>query len=259
MRERVKKLLRRLAREFFRIYYYGHSYQCPLCHSHLRMFLPYGDDHPLLKKMKVLSAGRRPNALCPVCGSLDRDRLLYLYLLHKTSAFHKTMKLLHVAPERALQRILSRQGGLDYVTADLSRDDVMVKADLNNLPFPGDSFDAVICNHVFEYIPDDRRAMAEIHRVLKPGGWAILLEQIALSLETTLEDPLILTRSERYAAYGEPDHVRLYGKDYHRRIEQVGFLVEVFKWSTEDGSFGGPGNTFGLLEGESVYVAFKPG
>jgi SAM-dependent methyltransferase len=221
------------------------------------MFLPYGDDHPVFAKMRVLGAGRRPNARCPVCGSLDRDRLLYLYLLHKTSTFLKPVKLLHVAPERPLERIFRRQRRIDYVTSDLSRDDVMVKADLINLPFPSNSFDAVICNHVLEYLADDRRAMAEIHRVLRPGGWAILLEQIALALDTTYQESRRLTRSEQYAVYGEPGHVRLYGKDYHKRIEEVGFRVEVFQWSTEDESFGVPGNTFGLLEGESVYIGFK--
>jgi SAM-dependent methyltransferase len=249
--------LRRLAAAIQRKYNYGHPYECPFCHSHLKEFLPYGDDHPVLKKMAVLGAGRRSNAHCPVCGSLDRDRLLYLYLLRKTSTFLKPLKLLHVAPERPLQQILSRQENIEYVTADLSRDDVMVKADLNNLPFPDNSFDAVICNHVLEYLADDRKAMAEIHRVLRPGGWAILLEQIALALDSTYEESRLLTRAEQYALYGEPGHVRLYGKDYHKRIEEVGFLVEVFRPSKEDESFGGPGNKFGLLEGESVYVGIK--
>jgi SAM-dependent methyltransferase len=207
--------------------------------------------------MNVLGAGLRPNARCPVCGSLDRDRLLYLYLLHKTSLFTQPLKLLHIAPERPLERILRRQGRLDYVTSDLLRDDVMVKADLKDLPFPDDSFDAVICNHVLEYIRDERKAISEIRRVLRPGGWAILQEQIALALETTYEKPEHLSPSEQYAAYGEPGHVRLYGKDYARRIEEAGFRVEVFQWSTEDEAFGGRRNTFGLLEGESVFVAFR--
>jgi SAM-dependent methyltransferase len=162
-----------------------------------------------------------------------------------------------MAPEKPLQSILSTQEGLEYVTGDLSRDDVMVKADLHDLPFPGNSFDAVICNHVLEYLADDQKAMAEVLRVLKPGGWAILQEQIALALETTYEEPRRLTPPEQLALYGEPGHVRLYGKDYHKRIEEVGFLVVVFQWSTEVERFGGTGNTFGLLEGESVYVGFK--
>ena len=259
MRKVVKDSLHSLAAAIRKIQYHGHSYQCPCCHSHLKMFLPYGDDHPVFTKMKVLSAGPRPNARCPVCGSLERDRLLYLYLLHKTSTFRKPLKLLHIAPERSLERILGSQDHIEYVTSDLFRDDVMVRADLNSLPFPGNSFDAVICNHVIEYLADDRRAMAEIHRVLRPGGWAILLEQIALALDTTYEESRPLSREEQYALYGEPGHVRLYGKDYHKRIEEVGFHVEVFQPSTEDESFGGPGNTFGLLEGESVYVGVKHG
>jgi SAM-dependent methyltransferase len=253
----VNESLRGLTSLLRRVYHYGHRYECPFCHAHLRRFLPYGDDHPVLREKKVLGAGRRPNASCPVCGSLDRDRLLYQYLRHKTSIFHTPLKLLHMAPERGLQEILAGQDQIDYVTADLSRDDVMVKADLNNLPFPAGEFDAVICNHVLEYLADDRRALSEILRVLKPGGWAIIQEQIALTLETTYEESGPLTREEQYALYGEPGHVRLYGKDYHTRIEKAGFRVEVFRWSAGDEGFGGPENRLGLLEGECVYVAFK--
>ncbi len=254
----AKETFNAVTAAFRRVCYYGHAYQCPFCHARLKKFLPYGDDHPVLREMKVLSGGRRPNARCPVCGSLDRDRLLYLYLLHRTSTFSAPLKLLHVAPERSLERVLSVKGNIEYVTTDLSRDDVMVNADLNDLPFPAGSFDAVICNHVLEYIRDDRKAMAEIYRVLKPGGWTILLEQIALALDTTYEDVRHLTPKEQYAFYGEPGHMRLYGRDYDRRIAEAGFRVEVFQWSIRDESFGGPGNTFGLLEGESVYIAFKP-
>ena len=242
---------------FQRVYYYGLRYQCPFCHSRLRKFLPYGVDHPVLKKLGVLSAGRRANARCPCCGSLDRERLLYLYLLYKTSTFLEPLKLLHLAPEKPLQRILCKQHHIDYVTADLYRVDVMVKADINSLPFPVNSFDGVICNHVLEYIEDDRKALAEIRRVLRSGGWAILMEQIVPSLETTYEDSRHVTPAERNAAYGDPGHRRLYGRDYQERIAEMGFGVEVFQRPTDDTFFGGPTNTFGLLEGESVYIAFK--
>jgi len=168
------------------------------------------------------------------------------------------MRVLHVAPERPLQRILSRQAHLDYVTTDLFREDVQVRADLTSLPFPDDSFDAALCNHVFEYIPDDRKAMREVHRVLKPGGWAILQEEIALKLETTFEDPAARTRAERYAAYGEPDHWRLYALDYPRRLEDAGYRLNIFQWSSDIEHFGGAANRFGLLAGESVFHAIKP-
>jgi SAM-dependent methyltransferase len=255
---KAKQLVYELSAVFSRIYYYGHLYTCPFCHSHLKMLLPYGDDNPFFKKIKAISAGRRFNACCPVCRCSDRERLLYLYLLHKTSTFSKSIKLLHIAPERSLERILKRQNNVEYLTADLCQNDVMVKADLNNLPFQNNSFDAVICNHVLEYIPDDLRAMTEIYRVLKPEGWAILMEQIVLTLDTTYEVSGFLTRADRYRVYGEPDHQRLYGKDYHKRIEKVGFLVDVFQWANEGESFGGHGNKFALLDGENVYIAIKP-
>jgi SAM-dependent methyltransferase len=145
--------------------------------------LPCGLNVPVLREKKVVGGGYRQNALCPVCGSFDRERLLYLYLSQKTDIFKNAQTLLHIAPEEQLTNILCTKTHLDYVTADLFSENVVVKMDIINTPFNDLSFDAIICNHVLEHVIDDRAAMAELHRVLRSGGWAILQVPISLSLD----------------------------------------------------------------------------
>jgi len=238
--------------------YWGFRYRCPLCKSRLRTFLPYGLDLPVLKEKRVVGGGYRLSSLCPCCGSLDRERLLYLYLLHKTDIFRNPLKVLHVAPEERVQRVLSRSPNLDYVTADIASPHVMARMDLTDIPFHESVFDAVICNHVLEFIPDDRKAMAELFRILKPGGWAILQVPISLALEKTSEDSSIATARGREEAFGDGGHVRIYAKDYEVRLVHAGFRVDAFRWLSDPGKFGGRENRFGLIEQECVYLARKP-
>jgi SAM-dependent methyltransferase len=242
---------------YTRICYLGFRYKCPICNSHLRTFLPFGSAFPVLTEKRVVGGGHRLQAVCPLCGCVDRSRLLYLYLLHKTDVLQKPTRLLHVAPEAPIARMLRHHRAIDYLSADLSATNVMVKMDITSIQFPENSFDAIVCNHVLEHVPDDRKAMSELYRVLKPGGWAILQVPISLSSKSTYEDCSIRTSSGREQAFGQADHVRLYGGDYKDRLDQAGFNVSVFKWTTEPDRFGGPGNRFGLNEEEDVYVATK--
>jgi SAM-dependent methyltransferase len=242
---------------YLRMFYFGFRYQCPICNSRLRTFLPFGFNFPVLEEKKVVAGGYRQNALCPVCGSLDRWRLLYLYLLRKTDIFEKPKKLLHVAPEGKVADILRAKGNIDYLTADISSKDVMVEMDITDIRFPNDSFDAIICNHVLEHVVDDDKAMSELYRTLKPGGWAILQVPISLTLKNTYEDFSITTVTAREEAFGQGDHVRIYAEDYQDRLAQAGFQVNVFKWINEAEDFGGRGNVFGLNEEERVYFVRK--
>ena len=136
---------------------------CPFCGGRFREFLARGVDFSILQEKKVIGDGYRLNATCPCCRSYDRERLTYLFLKQKTDLFARKIKLLHFA-----------QKNIDYVTADLMAPDVMVKADVTAIPYSDVTFDAVICNHVLEHIADDRKAMAELYRVFKPGGRAYL-------------------------------------------------------------------------------------
>ena len=233
------------------------TYKCPICNSHLKKLYPFGLKIPVLTKKKVIGGGYRLNALCPVCYSTDRERLAYLYLSKKTNIFTEVAKLLHVAPEPGLSKIIKKHSNIDYLTADISSDDVMVKMDITEINFPDKTFDIIICNHVLEHIVDDRKAMRELFRVLKPGGWGILQVPMSLSIERTYEDYSITDPAEREQAFGQSDHVRIYAADYQDRLEESGFQSSRFNWE-EDKEFEGANNRYGLLQDESVFIVNKP-
>ena len=191
----------------------GNQVICPFCGAHLRCFLPYSGSQ---------------NALCPYCFTLARHRTLWFYLLEHTNLFSERLRVLHVAPEYALQRKLRACPNLDYTSADLTSVEAMEYMDITAIPYADKTVDVILCSHVLEHIPDDRKAMREICRILKPGGWAILLVPFDPNRATTLEDPSIVDPRERERLYGQPDHVRLYGKkDYIARLKQAGFTVTV--------------------------------
>lgn len=248
-RRRLKTVLRKLR-------YRGERYHCPLCASNLRELKPYGFDFPVLLEQRVIGGGYRPQARCPVCKSTDRERLLYLYLWHRTDLFASPGKLLHVAPEPGLGRALRQIPGIDYLSADLAADKAMVRMDITAIDYPEGSFDVIVCNHVLEHIPDDRRAMRELHRVMRPGGWGILQVPMSLALAQTLEDPNVTTPAERERVFGQSDHVRLYAGDYVERLESCGFDVTTYRW-WEDPELAGADNRFGLLADETLYRVDK--
>jgi SAM-dependent methyltransferase len=210
----VRKGCWRLARRLLA----GSTVLCPVCNDSLRFFLPFG------------VGGRvRRNALCPGCRSLERDRLAWLQLMKEQSLLVPPIRLLHVAPEACFAPRLRATLGAAYITADLSRADVDVQLSIEQLPFPDGSFDAIICNHVLEHVADDRKAMREIHRALRPGGWALLQVPLAEELACTLEDDSVVTPSERKRRFGQHDHVRAYGRDYRDRLREAGFRVECLR------------------------------
>jgi len=240
-----------------KLWYFGFAHKCPFCGSHFREFLPLGLNHRVLREKQVVGGGYRLNSVCPACGSLDRERLLYLYLLHKSDIFTRPCKLLHLAPEEQLEKVLRRCSNIDHVTADLLSPIVMARMDITRIPLPDDSFDVIICCHVLEHIIDDQRAITELYRVLKPGGWAILQVPISPVLEKTFEDYSITTPEGRGEAFGQQDHVRLYARDYEKRLARAGFRVELFSWLAEPEKFGGRKNFFCLIMEEWLYVARK--
>lgn len=192
---------------------YGLSRYCPCCQSTVRAFKHFG-------------VVRRPDAECPVCGALERHRLIYLYMTKKTDLFDAPRKkMLHVAPEPQLSRLLQNSEQVDYLSADLFNPNVMVKMDITDIQYPDETFDVIYCSHVLEHVPDDRKAMREFFRVLKTGGWAILL--VPITAETTFEDPSVSSPEERERLFGQHDHVRRYGPDYVDRLREAGFTVAV--------------------------------
>jgi SAM-dependent methyltransferase len=189
----------------------GDRVLCPVCG---RRFARFRDDW------------NRPNALCWRCGSHERHRAQWLLLERRPTLLGSARSLLHFAPEWSLRRRLSRIDGLRYVTADLTQPDVDLRLDLTALDLSDGSFDAVICSHVLEHIPDDRAAMRELHRVTAPGGWCLVMVPLDLSRERTYEDPSIISPAARERAFWQHDHVRLYAPDINDRLRATGFDVE---------------------------------
>ena len=196
---------------FLDFYYRGNRYTDPINGKSYRSFLPYG-------YVKI-----RPNVLSPGTLSLERHRLIWLYLQRETDFFKTSAKVLHMAPEKAFMTRLSKMNHLDYTTCDLESPLAEVKADICDLPFAGASFDWILCNHVLEHIPNDTKAMQELYRVLKPGGKALLQVPLDSSRAETFEDNSITDKAERTKVFGQYDHVRVYGKDYFNKLRQTGF------------------------------------
>ena len=194
--------------------YQGNGVTCPCCDGHFAHFAASP-----LSGLPIV---------CPRCLSLPRHRLLWLYLHEMTDLFSgRPMRLLHIAPEISFYLALRQRPGLDYLPADLDSPLAAERIDATDIPYPDNSFDAILCNHVLEHIPDDRAAMAEFYRVLRPGGWAILQSPLDTALAVTYEDPAIVTADERHRAYGHDDHRRLYGRDYADRLTEAGFEIRI--------------------------------
>ena len=237
---------------FKRFRYFGHFFYCPVCKSNVSHLQPLGYDIPVNHEKQIIGGGPR-NAMCPVCGSSDRERLLYLFIGQKTNLFSKKTKLLHLAPERNLKRIFSKKKNIDYLTADLDPINVMEAMDITQIKYPNNTFDAIICNHVLEHIPNDQKAMDELFRVLKPGGWAILQVPISGNLKETFEDFSVTSPESREKVFGQKDHVRIYAKDYTDRLTSSGFKVKDFHWETDPAFGGEQENKFVLYKKEIVY------
>lgn len=201
-------------RPLFALYYKGSKYEDPIDGKKFRSFLPYGYENP------------RENVLSPSTLSLERHRLLWLYLTNNTRFFKDELKVLHFAPEQAFYKRFRRLKNIEYVTTDLNSPLADVKADICNLPFNNKSFDVILCNHVLEHIPDDTKAMQELFRILKPNGWGIFQIPQDLTRESTFEDNTITNKKERAKIFGQYDHVRIYGRDYFDKLRGIGFTVE---------------------------------
>ena len=224
-------------------YLKGNTYTDPIDGKKFRKFLPYGYGE------------QRPNVLSPSTFSLERHRLIWLYLKNETDFFSAPKKVLHIAPEQCFLKLFKKQKNLSYTSADLYSPIADVKADICDLPFNDNVFDVVFCNHVLEHIKDDTKAMSELYRVLKPGGLGIFQIPQDLSLAKTYEDFSITSSKDRKKHFGQYDHVRVYGKDYFDRLRAVGFKVHEIDYSktlSEDSII-----KYCLVKGEILPVCTK--
>lgn len=242
------------------LHYAGKAYYCPYCKHTFRKLLPGGFDLPVLKEKQVVGGGYRENLVCPRCFSIDRDRLIYLYLTEYTNLLTLPLNVLHVAPEGCLRAFLMSLLNITYTSGvkfyeGYYYDRKVNLMDVTRMSFPDESFDVVICNHVLEHIREDKLALKEIYRVLKPGGWAILQVPISRILTQTLEDPTVNTPEKREEVFGQFDHVRIYGQDYPSILEKAGFMVKQFNIFHE--SKRSDLLKFALNPEEELFIAYK--
>ena len=236
--------------------FHGREHECVVCGSSVRTFLPFGEDLPILRELAVVGGGHRADGICPVCFCVDRERLLALYLISTPSLLAPGHRVLHVAPEHNLQRLLRASAGVRYTSGDRAAAGVSVRFDLQSLPFASATFDAIFCNHVLEHVPDDRRAMGELWRVLRPGGWAVLQVPVGLRLAATIEDPQLRDPAEQERRFGQRDHVRIYGADYADRLRAAGFGVETVAIQMLQGN--DAPRRYGLDPNERLFIARRP-
>lgn len=230
----------------------GDDVFCPICNSTFKIFGTFG----LIK---------RYNALCYNCKSLERHRLLFLFFKERFELFppqNRTIKLLHFAPEKSLYDFFSKHPNLEYFPCDLIPEKFdfgkkieVNKVDITDISFNDNFFDIILCSHVLEHVPDDKQAMNELYRVMSKNGSGIFQVPIDYSLPTTYEDLSITLPEDREKAFGQHDHVRLYGRDYKNRLEKVGFNVNEIdfcsRFSTHD-IF-----KYGLNKAEMIYLCNK--
>ena len=232
-----------VARPFLAFMLKGSRYTDPIDSKSFKKFLPYGYGKP------------RENVLSPSTLSLERHRLLWLYLKNETNFFDAPQKVLHFAPEQAFYKRFRNLKNLNYTTTDLLSPLADVKADICDLPFEDNMYDVILCNHVLEHIPNDTKAMHELYRVLKPGGMAVLQIPQDLSREKTFEDDSITDPTERAEIFGQYDHVRVYGRDYFEKLRSIGFRVEEVDYTAQLSKE--LVDTYRLAAGEILPVCYK--
>ncbi len=219
-------ILNSLFFKFINIIYYktiitfwsGKSNLCPCCGRYLRKFTSYG--------LKM-----RKSACCPICGSLERHRLLIIFLKLKTTFFSRNIKLLHFSPKINLIHLFMKYSNIRYISSDLHPSNVLIRNNITKLSFRDNVFDVIICSHVLEHIKNDYSALKELYRVLKTKGWGIIQIPIDMEREKTYENQKILKPKDRLLHFGHEDHVRIYGLDFKKKVEEVGFHIRFIDYA----------------------------
>ncbi|MDQ3678049.1 MAG: methyltransferase domain-containing protein [Actinomycetota bacterium] len=220
----------------------GTAFECPVCRASLTAFEP---------------AGQRKGAVCPCCSSRERHRALWILFAERPHLLSTARSLLHFAPEDFLRKRLAAIPALRYITGDLDPRRADLPLDLMDLKLPDEAFDAVLCSHVLEHVPDDRLAMRELHRIVKSGGWLIVMVPLDVWRTQTYEDPAITDPEQRLRAFRQEDHVRLYSPDIAERLRGAGFDVEEVPVAESVGTE--RARRHGLLRSDHVFICCKRG
>jgi SAM-dependent methyltransferase len=232
-----------IARPILSLFLKGNKFTDPIDSKSFKTFLPYG------------YGKQRPNVLSPSTLSLERHRLLWLYLRDQTDFFSAKKKVLHFAPEQCFLERFRKLKNIDYTTTDLLSPIADIKADICDLPFKDNSYDVILCNHVLEHIPDDTKAMQELYRVMKPGGYGIFQIPQDLSRKITFEDDSITDKAERAKIFGQYDHVRVYGRDYFDKLRSIGFKVGEVDYTAQLSN--SDIDKYRLAKGEIIPLVYK--
>lgn len=211
------------------------KHECNIC-RYTGHFSPFGDPP-------------RRGAVCPACGSVERHRLIGLWVESQADIVEGA-KILHFAPEPRLTALFRARSSA-YQSADLDPRNADIALNIEEIELPDDSIDLVVCSHVLEHVQDSK-ALSEINRILKPGGRAILMFPIVEGWDATYEDPAHISEAERTQYYGQGDHVRMFGRDVRKRIEDAGFVLSEFTAIEPLVA------RYGLLRGEKVFIGTKP-
>jgi SAM-dependent methyltransferase len=214
---RYRDKLRAVVFAVLSLLYAGSRYGCPVCECGCRRWVSVGF----------------PNLLCPHCSAFERQRLLALYLENEAQIGTRRLTLLHFAPEASMMRYFGRHPNIEYIGGDLDPPRGAIRLDLTDIALESDSVEILICSHVLEHVPDDARAMQEMRRVLRPGGRALIMGPVEYERSTTYEDPSIVSPTARAAAFGQSDHVRVYGADFEQRLRDAGFDVDASRYATQ--------------------------
>ncbi|TAH05047.1 MAG: class I SAM-dependent methyltransferase [Sphingobacteriales bacterium] len=222
-RKTISEKLRRKIHIFLRkshsLFLRGNKFYCPTCSQSFKKFLSKGN-----------GIETRENSVCPYCASLERTRLLYLFLKNETKIFNNNPKILHIAPEDALKKHYLNNP--NYYDVDINPNYASHKMDITNINFDDNSFDYIICSHVLGHIYNEPLAINELSRVLKSGGVLFALSLIDLNSAQTVESDLNITPQQKLQAYGEPDLLRLHGLDFIDRLKRTNLKIDVIDYRT---------------------------
>ncbi len=213
------------------------NYFCPLCEKNVIRFNPLDehflrnlDKHGYVHSIFLAETMNLFEYSCPHCGASDRERLYALYTRSRKSELVKGQKMLEIAPGVHFRTMISKWEGLNYTCGDLMRSDVDYMIDITDIhQFHENSFDCFVCSHVLEHVKEDKKAVKELYRILKPGGWGIMMVPILLEMKENLEKEEIITAADKWKYYGQDDHVRLYSKDgWINLLTSAGFRVKQY-------------------------------
>jgi len=229
-------VIKKYLRTFIKPDFVGNKYQCPACLTNLAYFNSFPDhsyqqlrQNGFIYSLRDFETANLKNNACPACGTGDSNRLYAIYLRDKLSKLdtNKKYTFIDFAPVPPLAQIIKSYRFINYRSADLFMPDVDDHVDIMDMKiYKNNSVDMFLCAHILEHVTDDIKAMKELFRILKPGGWGIIMVPILLSINKIQEDPNITSENERWKYYGQGEHVRMYSKKgFIQRLASVGFKV----------------------------------